>query len=109
MRPASAAARDGYIGQLQPVARAALQLARHPEQRDAVRRQLTDAQFERALFVLGDVDASLAALERDIDLHASGTDPVRVLHGVVFNAYRKDPRMVRMFRKAGFDADGKLP
>ena len=96
-------------GNPQIVARAALQLARHPEQRDVVRKQLTPEQFERALFVLGDVDANLAALERDIDLHASGTDPVRILHSVGFNAYRKDPRIVRMFRKAGLDADGKLP
>ena len=110
-RPAALAAmtRAGKTGDPQVVARAALQLARHPEQRDAVRKQLTEAQFERALYVLGDVDASLAVLERDIDLHASGTDPVRILHSVNFNAYRKDPRVVRLYRKAGFDADGKLP
>lgn len=70
---------------------------------------LTDKQFERALSIVDDADALLAMLEREIDAHTTGTDPVRHLHGVPLAAYRKDPRVVRMFRKAGFDADGKLP
>lgn len=111
VRPAAAAAaaRDGYIGQLQPAARAALQLARHPEQREAVRKRLTDEQFERALGIVDDADARLAMLEREMDAHTTGTDPVRHLHGVPLAAYRKDPRVIRMLRKAGFDADGELP
>ncbi|CAN5202265.1 hypothetical protein BH11PSE14_BH11PSE14_12490 [soil metagenome] len=105
----AANARAGRTGDPQRAARAALQLARHPEQRQAIRKQLTDQEFERALVILGDVDANLADLERRVDAHDNGSDPIRILHSVALDASRKDPRVVRMFLKAGLDADGKLP
>ncbi len=110
-RPAALAAnaRAGKTGEPQPAARAALLLSRHPEQRDVLRKQLDHEQFERTLDLLGDVDARLAFIERGMDAHTSGTDPIRLLHGVYLDAYRKDRRVVRMYRKAGFDAQGKLP
>lgn len=110
-RPAAVAsnARNGITGNPQPGARAALQLKRHPEQREAVRKQLTEAQFRRALVLIGDAEALLEAIELEMDAHTTGSDPIRTLRSVDLAAYRKDPRVIRMFRKAGFDAEGKLP
>ncbi|OGT58812.1 MAG: hypothetical protein A3E01_00570 [Gammaproteobacteria bacterium RIFCSPHIGHO2_12_FULL_63_22] len=104
----AAADRAGFTGESQPIARAALKLKRHPEQREAVRKKLTDEQFRIALALNGDLDARLTGVEAAFDAHTTGTDPLRSLRSVAFAAYKKDPRVVRMFRKAGFDADGKL-
>jgi TolB-like protein/tRNA A-37 threonylcarbamoyl transferase component Bud32 len=110
-RPAALAvgARTGNPDEVQAIPRAALQLKRHPEQREAVRKQLTERQFRSVLTLIGDVDARLAGLAEEFEAHTSGTDPVRILRSVDLDAYRKDPRVVRLYRKAGFDADGNLP
>ncbi|MCX7041270.1 MAG: protein kinase [Gammaproteobacteria bacterium] len=110
-RPATvaAAAQAGYTGDPQAISRAALQLKRHPELRDAVRKTFTEPQFRNVLFLIGDLDAGLAAIEVQLDARTTGTDPVRMLRSVHFGPYKKDPRWVRLMRKAGFDAEGNLP
>ena len=109
-RPAAqaAATRDGRTGEPQPIARAALQLKRHPEQREAVRKTLDDEMFRRVLALIGEPDARLAGLAEEMDAHTRGADPVRSLRSVDLDPYKKDPRYVRLMRKAGFDADGNL-
>ena len=111
IRPAAkaAAAREGRTDDPQRIDRASLRLARHPGQREAIRKELSAEEFQRVLANLGDPDASLALLESEIDAHVTGVNPVQSLRGVQLDAYKKDRRYVRMLRKAGFDADGKLP
>ena len=110
-RPAAvaAAAREGRTDDPQRIDRASLRLARHPDQRDAIRKEFSAEEFQRVLANLSEPEARLAVLEREIDAHVTGVNPVRTLRGVQLDAYKKDPRYVRMLRKAGFDADGNLP
>jgi serine/threonine-protein kinase len=110
-RPAAVAeaARNGETDDPQAAAHAALLLKRHPEKREALRKQFTGPQFQRALAITGDRDARLALIEAELDAHTTGTDPVRMLRSVYLAPYKKDPRVIRMWRKAGFDEQGNLP
>ena len=55
-----------------------------------------------------DIDTAFEGLAVKFDKHVSGADPVIDLRRSKFDAYRKDPRYLRLLNKAGFDDEGKL-
>ena len=88
--------------------RAAIRLAREPAQRDAIAKELTPDEFAAVRNILRefDLDGVLADIDKQLDRHQNGADPVVRLRMRDLDAYHDDPRYVALLRKAGFDAKG---
>ena len=90
------------------VNRAAIRLARDPSQRETIRKESGNEVLGLALAVLGQVDVDLlfSAIDKQMDRHYTGTDPVVLLRSDSLADHRQDPRYIALLRKAGFDAAG---
>jgi len=90
--------------------RSVLRLARDPGQAEALRKELGEQDFERVRNgVSQEPELGLKVIEGQLDKHQSGVDPIISLRTPVFDAYRKDPRYLRLLRKVGLDEDGRIP
>ena len=69
-----------------------------------------DAQLRKKLqlAMADDIDTAFEGLAASFDKHVRGADPVIQLRRSRFDAYRKDPRYLRLLNKAGFDDEGKI-
>jgi len=90
------------------VNRAAIRLARDPSLRETIRKESGAEVLGLALAVLDHVDVDLlfTAIDKRMDRHDTGIDPVVLLRSDSLAAHRQDPRYIALLRKAGFDAAG---
>jgi tetratricopeptide (TPR) repeat protein len=103
------AARDGIKGDPQRGARAWIRLNRDPGLAGTIQKELGDTEFKALQAAIADdIDANFEGLEKSMDKHESGSDPVIQLRSERFAAYRKDPRYLHLLNKAGFDDEGKI-
>ncbi len=103
------ATRTGFKGDPQRRRRAAIRLKRDPDLAELIRKELGDEDYTILQGLhFDDIAAALEGLEAAMDRHVNGADPVIRLRRSEFAAHRKDPRYLRLLRKAGFDDDGKL-
>ena len=103
------AARNGSKDDPQIGSRAAIRLKRDPSLGEAIRRELGEEDFKKLQGIIsGDIDARFETLEVSMDKHVNGADPVISLRSQELAAYRKDPRYLRLLRKAGFDDAGNI-
>ena len=103
------AARNGFKGDPQRGPRARIRLKRDPGLAETIRKELGDEEFKKLqLAMADDIDTAFEGLAASFDKHVRGADPVIQLRRSRFDAYRKDPRYLRLLNKAGFDDEGKL-
>jgi TolB-like protein/Flp pilus assembly protein TadD len=106
------AARDGVKGDPQQLAHAMIRLKRDPGLAETIHKELGDEDFRKLQLAMAtvadDIDTTFEELESAFDKHVSGADPVIALRRSKLNAYRKDPRYLRLLNKAGVDDEGKL-
>ena len=103
------AARKGVKVDPQRGARAWIRLKRDPGLAETIRKELGDEEFKKLqLAMADDIDTAFEGLAVRFEKHVSGADPVIDLRRSKFDAYRKDPRYLRLLNKAGFDDEGKL-
>jgi len=103
------AARDGVKGDPQRVPRAWIRLKRDPGLAETIHKELGDEEFSRLQIAMADdIDTDFEELAVTFDKHVNGADPVIQLRLPKFDAYRKDPRYLRLMNKAGFDDEGKI-
>ncbi len=103
------AARDGVKGDPQRVPRAWIRLKRDPGLAETIHKELGDKDFKNLQLAMADnIDTDLEGLAVAFDKHLNGADPVIQLRLSKFDAYRKDPRYLRLLNKAGFDDEGRI-
>lgn len=103
------AARNGFKGDPQRRPRAMIRLKRDPGLAETIHKELGDEEFKKLqLAMADDIDTAFEGLAASFDKHDKGADPVIQLRRSKFDAYRKDPRYLRLLNKAGFDDEGKL-
>jgi len=90
------------------VNRAAVRLARDPALRETIRKESGDEVLGLALAILDkpDIDLLFVAIDKRMDRHDTGTDPVVQLRSRPLADHREDPRYIALLHKAGFDAAG---
>ena len=90
------------------VNRAAVRLARDPSLREAIRKESGEEVLGLALAILDkpDIDLLFLAIDKRMDRHDTGTDPVVQLRSRPLADHQQDPRYVALLHKAGFDASG---
>ena len=103
------AARDGVKADPQRKRRATIRLKRDPGLAETIRKELSDDEFKSVVRTLGnDIDAGFESIAAAMNRHVNGADPVGQLRRSKFDAYRKDPRYLRLLNKAGFDDEGNI-
>jgi len=103
------AARNGFKGDPQRRPRAMIRLKRDPGLAETIHKELGDEEFKKLqLAMADDIDTAFEGLAASFDKHDKGADPVIQLRRSKFDAYRKDPRYLRLLNKAGFDDEGKI-
>jgi TolB-like protein/Flp pilus assembly protein TadD len=90
------------------VNRAAIRLLRDPSLRETIRKESGEEVLGLALAILKQVDVDLLfiAIDKRMDMHDAGTDPVVLLRSDALADHRHDPRYIALLRKAGFDEAG---
>ena len=104
------AARNDIKGDPQRIRRAAIRLKRDPSLAEVIRKELGDEDYRKLQSrVSDDIDVAFEVLEAALDAHVNGADPVIALRRRAFDAYRKDPRYLRLLKKAGLNEEGNIP
>jgi hypothetical protein len=103
------AVRNGVKGDPQQFSRAWIRLKRDPGLAETIHKELGDKEFKRLQITIADeIDSAFDGTAALMEKHVNGADPVIALRRSKFDAYRKDPRYLRLMNKAGFDDEGKI-
>ncbi len=99
---------EAVVAKQDAVREAIVQIARDPGQYDAKRKALgADGPILARVFTKH-IDDLFLVVERLIEQHETGVDPVVLLRSPLFADYRNDPRYLRLLQKVGFDEAGNI-
>ncbi len=87
---------------------AIIAIARHPDQFAEIIKPLGGDGLVIALVFPTHVDELFDYVGQQIDQHSNGSDGVILLRSQLFANHHKDPRYLRLLRKAGFDEEGNV-